>query len=416
MSASLENPMRRSLVIVLLVLGCVPAFAEPRPLTIEEAVRSALERNADVLGAEAELAAARARRSGAGLLLPTNPSVTVTTGPRSSPSGRTTDHSVQVSQQIEIAGQRGLRIAATQAGVDAAQARVQAVRVDTAARVRESFARALAAGHHLQLATETVELARQGVEAAEERFAAGAAALIEVNTARIELGRAGRERAGAQRRRAEVGAELRLLAGIEPADEVALQGELAASELPSAIEASVEQALATRGEVLAARRAVDAARADLRLASREWIPSPRVGASYTREQESDTNIVQSIVSIDLPVFNRNKAARGVAAARVTQLEAALTATERAVRQDVATAAARLDAARGAAEGYAAGVVKAMQENMELATESHREGKLDFLQLLVIRRQTIDARREYIEVLAELAAARAQLDRAIGRLP
>ena len=51
--------------------------------------------------------------------------------------------------------------------------------------------------------------------------------------------------------------------------------------------------------------------------------------------------------------------------------------------------------------------------MELGTESYRAGKIDFLQLLLIRRQTLEARNEHINVLEELTAAQAQLDRSTG---
>ena len=402
---------------VLMALGAADsAPAEPRTLTAEEAVRLALERNPDVRTAEEDLVAAKARLAGASLLLQSNPGVTASAGPRSSPAGRTRDHSVQILQQIEIGGQRGARMEAAKAAVESSQARVQAARAEVAGRVRESFGRALGAEQRVRLATETLGLAQQGVAVAEERFAAGAAALIEVNTARVELGRASRDKGEAERRRAEAAAELHLLAALDPGD-MTLQGDLASPESLETADAGgrVEEALANRGEILASRRALDAAKAELRLAAREWIPSPRIGASYTREEESSTSIVQGVVSIDVPVFNRNKAARGVAAARVSQLEAASAATERRVRQEVITATARLQAARGAADGYAGGVVKAMQENMDLAAESYRAGKIDFLQLLVIRRQTLDARREYIDVLEELSAARAQLDRALGRV-
>jgi cobalt-zinc-cadmium efflux system outer membrane protein len=56
----------------------------------------------------------------------------------------------------------------------------------------------------------------------------------------------------------------------------------------------------------------------------------------------------------------------------------------------------------------------MEENLELGTESYRAGKIDFLQLLLVRRQTLEARHEYLDVLEELNAAQAQLDRALGR--
>lgn len=405
----------RPLCVLLSVGGASPAIAEPRSLSVEEAIRLALERNPDVLTSARTVDAAKAMLAGASLLLQGNPSLTATAGPRSSPAGRSLDHSVQILQQFEIGGQRGARIDAAEGALEASQAQAQALRADVAALVRQAFGRGLAVEQRVRLAAEAFSLAEQGVGAAEERFRAGAAALLEVNTARVELGRAARERGEAERRRAEAFADLHLLLGLDPLDELTLRGELAAHEPAVEPAELVREALENRGEVRAAQRALDSARAEARLASREAIPSPRVGASYSREAESDTTIVQGVVTFDLPFFNRNKAARGVAAARVGQLETAREATDRRIRQEVVTALARFQAAHAAAGAYASDVVKAMQENMELVTESYRAGTIDFLQLLVIRRQTLEARREHIDVLEELSAAHAQLKRALGRV-
>lgn len=402
------------LCMLFSVFATAAATAQHRTLTLEEAIRLAQADNPDVRALAAETAAAKARLAGASLLLQGNPTVTATAGPRSSPAGKSRDETLQVLQPLEIAGQRGARIQAAQAALDAAEARLQALRANMAASARESFGSALAAEQRVRLAAEALAVAQQGVAAAQERFEAGAAALLEVNTARVEFGRMARDRGDAERRSAEALAELHLLLGLDPAEAVLLQGELRAEE-PAADEATlIEQALANRAEIAASRRALDAAHAEARLAARERIPTPRIGASYSREEESDTKIVQGVLSFDLPLFNRNQAARGVAAARITQLDTALEATRRRVRQEVLTAVARLRAARAAADGFASDVVKAMQENMELGTESYRAGKIDFLQLLLIRRQALEARHEYIDVLEELNTAQAQLDRALGR--
>lgn len=405
----------RPLRFLFLICVAGSALAQPRTLSLEEAVRLAQENNPDVRSLTGDVDAAKARLRGASLLLQNNPSVSAATGPRSSDAGKSRDSSVQIVQPVEIGGQRGARIAASEAALDSTQAQLQALRSEVTARVRESFGRALGAEQKLALASEARVIAGQGVSAAEERFRAGAAALLEVNTARVELGRASRGRAEAERSRAEALGSLRLLVGLDPFQALAVQGELAPGAPGGDPAAIVAQARANRAELTASRRALDAAKAEARLASREWIPSPRIGVSYGHEEESNARIVQGVLAFDLPIFNRNIAARGIAAARVHQMEAEVEATERRVTQEVLTALARLEAARSAADGYAGDVVKAMQENMELASESYRAGKIDFLQLIVIRRQAIEARREYIDVLEELNAAQASLDRAVGRV-
>nr|MBA3819816.1 TolC family protein [Deltaproteobacteria bacterium] len=310
----------------------------------------------------------------------------------------------------------GARIDAAKAGLSADQAQLDAIRNQVTADVREQFAKALAAGQRLQIADDALVIARQGVVAAEERLRAGAAPVLEVNSARVEIGRATRERAVADGARTLALANLRLLIALDPGVELSLQGDLtqATAVVTEPVAALLEEALANRAEVRQNRLASGAAQAEARLASREWIPTPKIGISYAREGESDTTIIQGILAFDLPIFNRNVAARGVTAARVRQLRVAQDEAERRIKQQTLTAIARVRAAEASTKGYGADVVKAMTDNMDLVTESYRVGKIDFLQLIVIRRQAVDARRDYIDVLEELSSARAELDLALGR--
>ncbi len=407
-------PLRLFTALVLAMLAADTAEATQGSLTPDEAVQLAQANNPDLQMLMAEVDAAKARLAGASLLFQANPNLTVTAGPRSSAAGDSRDSSIELSQPVEISGQRGARVEAAEALVDVAEARLRARRGEVAAAILEAFGRALATDQRARLAADALSVAQEGLAAAQERFEAGAAALLEVNTARVEVGRMARDRSEAERRGAEALAGLHLLLGLDSAEIPTLEGELGVEDRGVLDEARlIEQALASRADVVASQRSLDAANAQARLAARARIPTPRVGVSYTREEESDAEIVRGLLSFDIPLFNRNQEALGVAAARVSQLETEVAATGRRVRQEVSTAVARLRAARSAADGFASDVVKAMQENMELGTESYRAGKIDFLQLLLIRRQTLEARNEHINVLEELTAAQAQLDRSTG---
>jgi cobalt-zinc-cadmium efflux system outer membrane protein len=83
---------------------------------------------------------------------------------------------------------------------------------------------------------------------------------------------------------------------------------------------------------------------------------------------------------------------------------------------VKVALARYRNAERAAGAYAGEVLKAAQDNMELVTEAYRAGKVNFLELVLIQRQTLDARRGYIDALQELNSAEAQLKRVTGTIP
>lgn len=405
----------RLLCLVLSLGASHPAAAESRTLTIEEALRLAQDNNPELRTLATEVDAATARLGGAALLLQNNPTVATEAGSRRQQSmERGVEYGIQILQQVEVAGQRGVRIEAATAALASTDARLRALRADVTAQVRETFGRVLAAEQRIQLAREALAIAQQGVDAVDERFRAGAVALLELNTARVELGRAARERAEAERRLAETAAHLRLLIGLDPSESFTAEGELKSDQSAGDAADLLTQALANRGELAEARRALEAAQAEARLAARAWIPSPRIGASYRYEQDTETHIVLGVVQFDLPVFNQNTAARGVTAAHVDELSVALAATERRVKQEVLAALERVRAARAAVEGYAGDVVRAMQQNIDLVTDSYRAGKIEFLELIVIRRQAVEARKEYIDVLEELNAAEAQLGRAIGQ--
>jgi cobalt-zinc-cadmium efflux system outer membrane protein len=395
----------------------LPAAAAAAPLTREQAVAAALERNPGIQALQAELEGARGRLRGASRLVRANPELEGAYGPRrvrGEEDGN--DLSLSLTQELEVFGQRGARVDAAEALVAAAEGRLAARRVEVAAEVRTAFARALAAGQRHAIAEESLALARQELAAAEERFRSGASTRIEVNAARAAVGRAARERAAAAQQRSAASTALVVVTGADPAEPLEVVGRLEA-EAPVAgtVDALVEKALVTRMDLEAGRREVEAARSEARLARRAALPNPRVGVSYSEEGEGDgrARITQGILAFDLPLFERNQEERAAATARERLAEVALAALTRAARAEVVQARARVEAAAVAVEAWTGGQLDAVGENLRLVDEAYRAGKVDFFELLLIRRETLEARNGYVDALEELHAANAELLRAIG---
>ena len=405
--------MSRWATVMLGVVVATRGLAADRSVTLGEAIRIALERNADVRSAAADLEAARARVAGASLVLQHNPDLDVAAGPRMRAGRDGRDYDVFVSQAVEVAGQRGARREMADAGLRAVEARLGARRVAVAAEVREAFGRALAARAHVELADETVRLAEQALGAVEMRYREGDASLMDVNTARVESGRASRERLLAGQRLAAAVAALGLLLNVDPDIELDPEGTLAGlGGAPSTTSAQLlPQALERRADVVALREEVAAAKAATALADREAFPTPRLGANYRRE-EGDS-IILGAIGIPLPLFNRNPVGRGESRARLAQAEIALQAHERRVAAEVRVAGMRLAAARSAAATFSGPVLRAAQENLALVAEGYRAGSLDLVHLLLIRREALEARRAHIDALAELNAAEAEVSRVTG---
>jgi cobalt-zinc-cadmium efflux system outer membrane protein len=403
----------------VLLLLLAPAIAGAAPVTVDEAISTALDRNATILALRAEIQGLRAQVRGTSRLVRSNPEIAGAFGPRRSPGEEsTTDLEVSLSQELEIFGQRSARRDAAAATLAAAEGRLESRRVEVAAEVRTAFARALADEQRLAVADESLGLAKEELQAAEQRLRSGATSRMEVNAALAAVGRAARERAAAVQRRSAAYGRLVVLTGVDPGEPLELAGELSASAPgESGRDANLEKALERRADIAAARRDVDAARAEGRLAARSALPSPRVGVSYAEEGDprGDAQIVQGTLAFDLPLFNRNQEERGAAAARERQAELALAALIRAARGEVTLAVARLEAANDATRAWTGGPLEAVAENMRLVDEAYRAGKVDFFQLLLIRRETLEARNGYVDALEELHAAQAELLRATGSI-
>lgn len=265
----------------------------------------------------------------------------------------------------------------------------------------------------MNLAREDLAVARSAATAAERRVELGSASRLEVNAARGEVGRAARAVAVATSRLSLVRSEVRGLLALEPGAELALGGELPVPadvgrrDLESLARAAVE----TRADVVAARRELEVAEAEQRLSGREALPSPVIGARYSREERAD--IVLGTLSVDLPLFDRNQAQRGVASARVARATAELAAASRRADQDVRLAIEQLESAAEAARAFEGDVVTGADENLTLSTRAYEAGKIGLTDLLLMRRSAVEARRDHIEALQELALAEAHLARAAG---
>lgn len=407
---------RELLVVAALALGGAGGARAAEPLTLPGAVAQALARSVEVQSAAAEVRAAEARLAGASAPLASNPELSGGVGARRGDAGRTAEYEVALAQRIEVGGQRGARVAAARAALAAARARLAAARAEVAAEARTLLGRAVAAGLRAELATEARRLAEDAARAAERRFEAGDVARVEVNGARIDAGRAARAALEAEEARAATLVEVELLLALEPGAAPALAfelgGEGAAAEL--ALEPLVAEALASRGDLVAARREVDAAEAEARAAARAVIPSPELGLSLAREEGAD--VVMGTVAFELPVFARGRAERGAASARVDQARLALAAQERRVAQEVRLAAARVRAARAVVAAFDAATVAALAENLALVTRAYEAGQLDFVRYQLLRRETLEARADRVDALEALNEAEARLARALGREP
>lgn len=367
----------------------------------------------------------RAAMAAATPWLPDNPEIEVAAGPRWLPSGddggpagessggRAMDLSVSVRQTIEVAGERGLRVAAaerTQARLDAGLAQA---RWDVHRDVHDAFHQVLVARERARVAARMLAFQERLLEIAQQRLQAGDTSPLPVRVAEGETAQA--RVAGIAAAQAHEAARLRLaeVAGWPVTHPPEPAGALDPPRLAPGPDAL--RALARRHQpaLPALHAALAEARARVALAERERWPKPTLGVSLAREamgtDESETVIMGS-VGVALPLWRRNPGERAQARAEQDMARARLQAFEQQLGAQLVRQAGAVDAAARRLAGYGQEILPRFEDNLRLLERAYELGEIDILQVSVARERflriqsdALDAHADYFEAVAALEA-------------
>jgi cobalt-zinc-cadmium efflux system outer membrane protein len=314
-----------------------------------------------------------------------------------------------VAQVLPITGRRGLDIQAASALVDASSNRVDEAVRRARADLRLAFGQLVVA----QIRERELIAARDRlaglVEVLAKREAAGDAAGFDRLRAEREVLdlEADRATAATDRARAQAAVAVFFAGSLDPALIVAVDSATARSSLPP-IDALVEHAGLTRGELLALRREVDAARLAGRAADRRRIPEPEVVAG-TKSSTAAGGDLGSVVTVhaSIPLFDRSRAEKALAEARAAQAEARAEAFRWALRTEITALRATVLERRQTAERYRAAAVTNGTEIERIAQVSYDAGERGILELLDAFRTGSTARVR--QAMLDAAARQAEVE-------
>jgi cobalt-zinc-cadmium efflux system outer membrane protein len=395
------------------------AAACARPPDAATVVRCALAASADVHAARAQLDAAAGRRETAGVLLPSNPTLTATASNRRRPPPETAsvlNWSVILSQELEIAGQRAARIDQADAASSAQLRRVRVAEQEVAAAALIAYYEALAAQELVRFATELATTAQALAVFADARAQEALAPGIEADVARAEAARIGLTRFEAERRAADAHATLAMLLDVDPGG-LALPSAL--PPLPSlALPGGVleDQALRLRGEVAGAEMERQVLERRLALVRRERVPNPTISAFLERGEIND-RIVGLGLSFPLPLpspVGRTRA--GEIAETLAQIRAAESSRDlvrRRVRLEVARARAAFQARNAAAALFAGDLLGRAHADLSALREAIASRQLTLREGLQWQRSLIELLQTDIEARLARAVAWVDLRRVVG---
>ena len=391
-------------------------------LSLEQALALAEQRSPLVARARQERRVVAAGRVGAAAILPTNPALSVSVGRRRDVSGSlppaTGPEAVgHIEQTIEVAHQRGARLAEVARAVDLALARERFATVEARARARQAYLSVLIAEQFAESARLREQLGLQIYNSAKKRLDAGAGSEVELHLAEVERGRLTSERVEAELAVAQARADLRLLLGLpilmEREAPLELTTPLTRPGLTErGLEELVELARARRADLealLHARSQLDAALVRLR---REVVPSPTIYVDIASQQPGQL-YVGAGVGFNVPLWRRRQGEIAQVNAEQGRLLAERDLVEREIAVEVAQAYRRARARSQESDLWERDVVPAAEANVGLVTEGWRAGKFDLFRVIQASREAGEARRRLLEVLGEFWQAVIELDRATG---
>ncbi|MBI5536053.1 MAG: TolC family protein [Deltaproteobacteria bacterium] len=365
--------------------------------------------------------AARARHTATRPLLPSNPVVSLSAGrPLVSQSGRSSSLTwyASISQELEIAGQRGARREAAGEEVRAQDARVTLTARDVAAAAWVGYFDALAAKDEVEL-TRAVEAAASRVfEVTGARAEQKLTASVEADLANAESLRALQTRASAERRLQSRVAMLTTLLGGDPASSsVSVEGDL--QPLPR-VELIARQSLGIDAQsrpevqVLLAERRAAAARAEAFRRSR--IPNPTVSIFAQRDEISDRVLGLGLafpIPLPEPVGRLyvGEIAENEASARRSGNEAER--TRRQLRLDTVVSLREFESRRDELAAFDAGRLARAKQTLTDVSEEVRAGRLTVRDAIVTQQTLIQLLQAHIEARRALCVASVDLARAAG---
>lgn len=376
-------------------------------LTLETALERARQRSIAVRAARGRAAEAEARLK-ARPALRDNPEVEAALGSRENASSN--DFDVGLAQTFELGGRNGARRAIDEAGVGRHTAEADATERTILREVRTAFLRGLHAAERLRLARATETDAAELDRIAERRHAAGDVAALEVNLAASGLARARAGVKAAEAVEAFALAELRTLLDIAAPTPLAIEGSLTDDRSYDANRflTAIDDSPAIRALAHQLREAEAEVRLGRGMAWPDLTPSVR----YERDQGD--RVLWAGLRVTLPLFDRGQQLRAEGGLRADRLRLEIEAMKRALVNQVQGLVAQHELRAAAVRELAANAER-LADSEVLARRSYEVGQIGLAELVVLRRETLDARKDLLDSLMELAEARGELDTLAGGL-
>jgi outer membrane protein len=435
------------LAAILLVPGVYAGATEvegERPLTLDEAVALAFQRNPDLRAAAERIGEAQARVGEATSAffpqISSRLAYTRTDNPAQAFAmilaqrrfsfsddfnnpGPTQDVRPEIVGALPLfrGGQDYERRTAAVLGVEAAQLERAAIRNALADAVIAAYYSLLAGPEQVEVTRVSIDAVDSALKQARARFESGAALKSDVLSLEVRLAAAREAHVRATNAVELARAGLRILLGL-PADaplEVAPVATKTGVGVPESFDEALQQAIARRPEIQAAQRMVTMREHEVKMEKAAYLPRLDAVASYGQD---NTNLELSRhqdnwavgVTAELDLFSGFRTTERVRAAerRLAEAREAERKARLEIGRDVKTAVLGLHEAREREQVTAAAVTSG-EEALRLVQEQYRVGAVTITRYLEAEVARTDARSRAIAARYDARRAEAAVRKALG---
>jgi outer membrane protein TolC len=389
----------------------------PAELALSEYVQEVIGRNQSLQGMIAAWRAAGERYPQAVAL--DDPMLNTMTAPASWHSSEVTPaYVVGGSQKLPWMGKRPLRGQMAQSEANAAYMDVADARLQLVQTAELAYFEYYLVQRWLELnATNTRSLV-EFRDTARRQYEANLVMQQDVLQAEVELSDLARRQFELERMNRIAIARLNTLVHRPPDDLLPPPpAALAVGEAPAPAEVLRQTALARRPDLAAIGARIEAQRAALRLAYKEFYPDLEVFGRYDSfwQPDSQRDLRSQVgVNMNVPIYlEKRRAAAREAMFKLRQEQAEYQQRIDDINNDVQAAYERVVEMRQAIELYNSRTLPAAAQNVQSARADYIAGKGDFLRLISAQRQLIGLQERQQQAIADYHSRLAELERAIG---
>jgi cobalt-zinc-cadmium efflux system outer membrane protein len=404
--------LRSSKPLVLLVLLFTAAIVQGQmttaPLTLEQAVALARDKNPALLSGRQHVTATRASEITAGLRQ--NPNFTLSGADVSLPANNPANpysYTANVSRLFERGEKRRWRLDVAHATSDVTGSQYKDTERQTILLVKQAFTNMLAAKAALKIAADNLQSYGKTVDLSRARLNAGDISATDFDRIELQLAEFEADDDAAKLSLIQSSDQLQLLLGVsKPASDFDIVGTLDAPQLIQDVSQIEQSALAARPDYQAALQSVRLADANIKLANAEGTTDPTIGGEY--ERTATYNSAGFQVSIPLRIFDRNQGERERTRYEAQSVRFTEVAARNQVINDVDQAWSAYEIASAQAKRYNGHYLALSQRVRDNLEYSYRHGGTTLLDYL-------DALRDYRQINLDALNANQQVWLSIHQL-